>query len=376
MRAPGLGSVGIARTLDQTGDLDSLFSSKSRFHQALKAQTRTYLNRPDSRLLDSDLAWLEHPNHHLVTLEHPDYPALLKKIPGHPAALFIDGDPLVLWQPQLAVVGSRNPTQGGRDNARSFAEHLAAGGLVIVSGLADGIDTEAHRAALRAGGHTVAVLGTGVDRVYPARNRDLAERIAARGALVSEFPLGTAARPSHFPARNRIISGLSLGTLVIEAGLKSGSLITARHATEQGREVFAVPGSIHNPMAKGCHRLIRQGAKLTEKAEDIINELQPLARELASAVSSEINYKDEAPEPVEERSNIPNIALDHDTESPVTGDPEYRQLWSKLSFDPQPVDRIIEQSGLEADAVSSMLLMLELRGMVEAHRGGAYSRKQ
>ena len=310
------------------------------------------------------MKWLDQPGHHLLTIDQQDYPVLLKKIPRPPAALFIQGRPEVLWQAQLAMVGSRNPTSGGRDNAAAFSSHLARHGLVITSGLADGIDSVAHQAALDAGGNTIAVLGTGVDKIYPARNRGLANAIAASGALVSEFPLGTSARPGHFPARNRIISGLSLGTLVVEAGMQSGSLITAGQATEQGREVFAIPGSIHNPMARGCHRLLKQGAKLVETADDIVQELGSLAKELADSIRSVLHDNEQAV-PVEVSTPTPNISLD----------PDYQHLWASLSFDPKPVDQLIEQTGLAANAVSSMLLMLELRGMVEAHQGGAFSRK-
>ncbi len=206
----------------------------------------------------------------------------MRDIPSPPVALWLAGDPDVLWQPQLAVIGSRNPTAGGRDNARSFAGELARQGLTITSGMASGIDSVAHEAALEAGAITIAVMGTGLDIVYPASGRELAARIREQGALVSEFPPGTPPQRSHFPSRNRIISGLSLGVLVIEAGLRSGTLITARLAANQGRDVFALPGSIHNPLAKGCHRLIRDGARLVESVAEILQELAPLAGRLAS----------------------------------------------------------------------------------------------
>jgi len=286
----------------------------------------------------------------------------LKEVPSPPAALFVAGDPDVLWRPQVAVIGSRNPTAGGRDNARDFAAELALRGMTITSGMAAGIDSVAHEAALDAGGLTIAVAGTGLDIVYPASGRALAERIRAQGALVSELPPGTPARRAHFPSRNRIISGLSLGVLVIEAGLRSGTLITARLAAGQGRDVFALPGSIHNPLAKGCHRLIREGARLVESVDEILQELAPLAGQLASRLEGELA----APSPplLEMGAGDPQFELDS----------EYRQLWSCLGYDPAPVDSIIEQSGLTARAVSAMLLMLELRGMVEAHPGGAFSR--
>ena len=260
------------------------------------------------------------------------------------------------------MIGSRNPTAGGRDNARGFAGELALRGMTITSGMAAGIDSVAHEAALDAGGLTIAVTGTGLDVVYPASGRALAQRICEHGALVSELPPGTPARRAHFPSRNRIISGLSLGVLVIEAGLRSGTLITARLAAGQGRDVFALPGSIHNPLAKGCHRLIREGAKLVESVDEILQELAPLAGQLAGQLQGELA----AP-------NTPSLELGA-ADPQFELDSEYRRLWSCLGYDPTPVDSIIEQSGLTARAVSAMLLMLELRGMVEAHPGGAFSR--
>jgi DNA processing protein len=333
----------------------------------LRDETIHALCRPDQALLESDIAWLQKPGHHLITWDDARYPALLRDIPSPPAALFADGDIECLWFPQLAIVGSRNPTAGGIENARAFALELVERGLGITSGLAAGIDGTAHAAALEAGGCTVAVTGTGLDRVYPAANRRLAAAIRKQGVLVSEFPPGTKPQRSHFPSRNRIISGLALGVLVIEAGLNSGSLITARLASEQGREVFALPGSIHNPLSRGCHRLIRDGANLVESAADILQELAPLAGHLAENLRSA---------PV----SVSRQLLDMGTENPqLDADPdlrpEYRQLWGALGHDPLPVDSIIRASGLTAKAVSAMLQMLELRGKVEAHAGGAFSRK-
>jgi DNA processing protein len=331
----------------------------------LSDETVTGLRNPDPDRLRADIDWLGAPDHYLLTLDDERFPPLLRDVPSPPAALFVAGDPDVLWRPQVAVIGSRNPTAGGRDNARSFAGALARHGMTITSGMAAGIDSVAHAAALDAGGLTVAVAGTGLDIVYPASGRALAGRIREQGALVSELPPGTPARRAHFPSRNRIISGLSLGVLVIEAGLRSGTLITARLATGQGRDVFALPGSIHNPLAKGCHRLIRDGARLVESVEEILQELGPLAGQLASRLQGELAA---APAPVDS-------SLELGREGPqFEMDSEYRQLWACLGHDPKPVDAIIEQSGLTARAVSAMLLMLELRGMVEAHPGGAYSR--
>jgi DNA processing protein len=319
-------------------------------------------------LLERDLKWLSAPSHHLLTWDSEQFPPLLRDIPSPPAALYADGDPDILWQPQVAVIGSRNPTAGGKDNATDFAGELSRQGMTITSGLAAGIDSIAHAAALDAGKTTVAVMGTGLDRVYPSSSRALAVRIRDKGILVSEFPPGIGAQRSHFPSRNRIISGLSMGVLVIEAGLRSGTLITARMAGNQGRDVFALPGSIHNPMAKGCHRLIRDGARLVETVEEILQELAPMAGQLAGELKRQINLKELKPAAA---------PLDNAAEEPqLDEDPEYRLLWSCLGFDPKPIDSIIEQSGLTARAVSAMLLLLELRGKVEAHPGGAYSRKK
>jgi DNA processing protein len=276
--------------------------------------------------------------------------------------LYIDGDPGCLWQPQIAVIGSRNPTAGGLDHARDFAGTLARQGMTITSGLASGIDTAAHLAALDTGALTIAVNGTGLDQVYPVSSSAVAARIRQHGAMVSELPLGTPPRPQHFPSRNRIISGLSLAVLVIEAGLNSGTLITARLAAEQGREVFALPGSLNNPMAKGCHRLIREGARLVETTADIMQELGPVARQLQMEISQRLDLPDDGPQKPERPV------------ADLLDDAEYRRLWEVLGFDPKPVDLMIEQTGLSARAVSSMLLMLELNGMVKKHGGGRYVR--
>lgn len=237
---------------------------------------RQALRQRDEAGIAADLAWLAGPNRHLLSLDDPRYPAQLRTVAGAPPVLFVQGDPDWLLRPQLAIVGSRQATPQGLENAQAFAAALAARGFVITSGLALGIDGAAHRGALKADGATIAVCATGLDRVYPARHKALAHEIAAQGALVSEFPSGVPPLAEHFPRRNRILSGLSLGVLVVEAAPESGSLITARLALEQGREVFAIPGSIHNPMARGCHQLIRQGAKLTETVDDLLVELGPL----------------------------------------------------------------------------------------------------
>jgi len=299
----------------------------------------------------ADLRWLEGEDHHLVLFDDPAYPALLSEIPNPPPLLFVRGDTSILTHPQLAVVGSRNPTRGGLENARAFASHLARSGLGITSGLAIGIDGASHEGALDANGLTIAVAATGLDQVYPARHRKLADRIAASGAIVSEFPIGSRPQAEHFARRNRIISGLSMGTLVIEAAQRSGSLITARNAGEQGREIFAIPGSIHNPLARGCHRLIRQGAKLVETAEDILEELGPL---LASR-----------PHPTE--------PSEYQAE-PASVNPQHQALLKHIDYDPTPINVIISRSGLTAEAVSSMLLIMELNNQIAAEAGGCYLR--
>lgn len=356
LRAPGLGPAKLRALLARFSSARTVLEAPGSALKelGLTAATVRALKNPDNDQIAADLQWLESPHHHLITWGSPDYPALLAQITDPPMALFVLGDASALNFPQLAIVGSRNPTPNGRDNAFQFAKYLTTCGLTITSGLALGIDSAAHQGALAAGGGTIAVCGTGVDEVYPQRNKALYEEIAARGTLVSEFPLGTPPRKEHFPRRNRLISGLSLGTLVVEAASRSGSLITARLASEQGREAFAIPGSIHNPMARGCHRLIRDGAKLVESARDILEELGPLVRALGQG---------EAPEAPETRQDRPG-ALDAD----------YEMLLDALGFDPAPVDRLVETTGLTSEQVSSMLLILELNGLVEPAPGGTYVR--
>ena len=369
LRAPQLGGANLIGLVKKFGGVDCvLAASRAELrHAGLQDESIEALKNHDSKLLDEDLRWLSDPDHHLLPWGSDLYPPLLRDLSSPPAALYAEGDPDVLWQPQLAVIGSRNPTAGGVDNARDFAAELSRQGMTVTSGLASGIDSVSHAAALDAGGLTVAVLGTGLDRIYPASSAELAVRIRSKGVLVSEFPPGTAPKRSHFPSRNRIISGLSLGVLVIEAGLRSGTLITARLAAGQGREVFALPGSIHNPMAKGCHRLIRDGAKLVENVSEIMQEVSAMAGQLAAVLNEEIENSDTA---------AGQAPLEFPVEEPqLDQDPEYKALLDCIGFDPKPVESIIEQSGLTAQAVSAMLLMLELRGKVEAHPGGAYSRK-
>ncbi len=286
-----------------------------------------------------------------IALGDDDYPELLTQLNDPPPLLYVKGNKDSLHLPALAIVGSRNPTSGGARNAFEFSRHLARCGFCIVSGLAQGIDAAAHRGALEAGAPTVAFLGHGIDTVYPPSNRELAEAIIANGALVSEYPPGAPPLRPYFPQRNRLISGLSLGTLVVEAARRSGSLITARLAAEQGREVFALPGSIHNPLARGCHQLLRDGAKLVESADDIMAELAPLAGHILQT-SVESTLKQAVSE---------------------CDDGEYVKLRSSLSHDPTAIDQLVERSGLTIDQVSSMLLILELDGKIEKLSGGRYA---
>ena len=300
----------------------------------------------DSRVLQT--GWVE------LTPADPRYPPQLAAVPGCPSPLYVMGDPGVLALPQLAIVGSRAATAAGRETAFEFASALAAAGLAITSGLAIGIDAAAHRGALAAGGVTIAVCGTGLDRIYPAEHAKLAADIAASGALVSEFPPGTAPRAENFPQRNRVMSGLALGVLVIEAAARSGSLITARHAGEQGREVLAVPGSIHNALARGCHRLIKDGAALVETPDDVLAALGLAARALPASSGAESAQSAE------------NSAdrLDSGAE----------MLLNALGFGPADLDRLVERTGLAVHAVVSTLQMLELAGRVESLSGGRYCR--
>lgn len=297
------------------------------------------------------LRWVDGPGRAALTLGSPDYPPLLAALEDPPPVLFVRGDPGLLARSHVAIVGSRNPTRPGEETARDFAGALVAAGLGVVSGLAAGIDAAAHRGALEAGGVTLGVAGHGLDTMYPRRHLPLGREIAAAGALISEFVPGTPPLRENFPRRNRVISGLCLGVLVVEAAVRSGSLITARLAAEQGREVFAIPGSIHNPMARGCHRLIRQGAKLVESVDDLLEELGWDASDVA------------ARPPDANRSGAAE-ALDDD----------YVTLLDAMGFDPAPVDVLVQRTGLTPQALSSMLLALELRGIVHPVPGTGYVR--
>ncbi len=302
--------------------------------------------------IDSTLTWAAQPGNRVVTLADHDYPKSLLTIADPPPVLYAKGNISLLTRQAIAIVGSRNATKQGLENAERFAQALSTAGLTVISGMALGIDASAHQGALlhvtsaRDNGSTVAVTGTGLDLVYPARHRDLAHKIAAAGCLLSEYPLGTPAIASNFPRRNRIISGLSLGVLVVEAAAQSGSLITARSALEQGREVFAIPGSIHSPLSKGCHLLIRQGAKLVESAQDILEELRW--------------HSDSSPVKT--------------TAPAAQGDPLCDALLAAAGYDPVSVDQLAERSHLSAAEVQAGLLTLELDGKIELLPGGQYRR--
>jgi DNA processing protein len=353
-RVPGLGPVTCRELLNRYGDARRLFASAPHdpaLDGRLAPRLRAALLAPDWRQAEKDLRWLAPPDHHALPLTSPAYPPLLRETRDAPILLFVRGNADALTDMQIAVVGSRNPSPGGRDNAFDFALALSSAGLTITSGMAVGIDGAAHRGAIAARGRTIAVAGTGLDIIYPARHRQLARDILEHGALVSEYPPGSPPLPSSFPRRNRIISGLSLGTLVVEAAPGSGSLITARAALEQGREVFAIPGSIHNPLARGCHQLLRLGAKLVENTTDILEELTPLA----GAAAALRNRSDEQP-PVDPQAAVILKLLEY--EVGVT------------------LDTLSERSGLSAEHLHRILLDLELETRITVGPGGTFLRRR
>lgn len=351
IRLPGVGPRATEKLLHNFGSAKAALAASSGDWRKAGLNERQITAKAEGIEPDisPDLRWLEKDNHYLLSITDSHYPQLLKDIADPPPVLYVIGDIELLHKPQLAMVGSRNASRSGAKTAQSFSNHLASAGLCITSGLAMGIDSAAHRGALEADGMTIAVTGTGLDGIYPARNKQLAAEIASNGTLISEFPIGTRPLAENFPRRNRIISGLSLGTLVVEAAVKSGSLITARVANEQGREVFAIPGSIHNPMARGCHQLIRQGAKLVETADDILEELGPLLKLEKTPITSEL-------------TDAENLDEDH------------KRVLQAIDYDPTPVDMIIKRSELSAQEVSSILLILELNGDISSEAGGYYIR--
>ena len=339
---PGLGGGSFRSLLSTFGLPSQVFSATpSQLRRVVpEALASHILERRFGAEIETALQWASRPGHAVLTLADSQYPKLLLEIPDPPVLLYVSGDVKLLSSPALAVVGSRNATPQGLKNAQSFSRAFSDAGFTIVSGLAHGVDSAAHAGGLEGKNSTIAVLGSGIDTVYPRRNEPLAEQISLRGALVSEFPLGAPPLPGNFPRRNRLISGLARGCLVVEAALDSGSLITARLAAEQGREVFAIPGSIHSPLSRGCHALIKQGAKLVETAQDVLEELglSPIR----------------AARPAE----------------PTAGP----GLLDKMGFDPCDVDTLIARSGLTPEAVTAALLELELEGKVAGLPGGLYQR--
>lgn len=370
IRTPGLGPARLRQLIDQCGSASAARAAPAATLRGLGLEPAAIatLRDPDQKLLAQDCQWLNgaragEPARGLLHCLDDSWPPQLRDLDNAPAALFYVGQVECLWLPQLAMVGSRSPTPGGLRHAREFAAALAATGLAITSGLALGVDGAAHGAALDAGGTTIAVAGTGLDQVYPARHRDLAIRIVERGVMISELPPGSGPRRANFPQRNRIISGLAMAVLVVEASVQSGSLITARLAAEQGRDVFALPGSIDNPLARGCHRLIKTGATLVEDVDDLVSELAPRVARQARQGQLDL-ARQPAASGVEATADDPNIDLDSD----------YHTLLRAVGYDGVTVDALVTATGLTADAVSSMLLILELRGLVQANPSGRYCR--
>ncbi|MHB1946882.1 MAG: DNA-processing protein DprA [Gammaproteobacteria bacterium] len=345
IRLDGIGPIRLRCWLDYFGTLKKFFAATTTDLQSAGLTPRQInaVKNCDFRAVEKDLLWCSENNCSLITSDDEKYPTLLREIPDAPLLLFALGDVSLLSQPQLAIVGSRNPTPMGSQMAEEFGYYLTKAGLIVTSGLALGIDAASHKGALNAEGKTIAVCGSGLQHIYPASHRKLAKEIINNGAVISELPPDTRPIAKHFPMRNRVISGLSMGVLVVEAALRSGSLITARFAVDQGREVFALPGSIHNPLTRGCHQLIRQGAKLIETAEDILEELGAL-----NAI-------------IPKRSKDPGSKL---------LDTKQLDLLKQIGYEITSLDAIIMRSGLTAGEVSSMLLSLELEGYVQIAPGG------
>jgi DNA processing protein len=302
----------------------------------------------NTKLIEIALSWASEAGNSILTLADAAYPQALLQTADPPSLIYAKGNTTLLNAPALAIVGARTSTPQGEANAAAFAESFSSAGLAVISGLALGIDAAAHRGALKGPGSTIAVVGTGADRIYPARNAALAREIVQHGVVISEFPLGTAPAAYNFPRRNRLISGMARGVLVVEAAVDSGSLTTARLAAEQGREVFAVPGSIHSPTARGCHRLIKQGAKLVESAQDVLEEL---------------NW-----------SSSSTVRVDAGLLPESSGDDESAQVLRQMGFDPVDPDQLAQRAGLTADALFAILTVLELDGRVARLAGGRFQR--
>ena len=356
-QTPGLGNAAICQLLAKFGSPEAIFSASiSQLREIVDDEiARKISHGVNIEAITPTLDWLQKDNAHVVTLADSTYPQKLLEISNPPVVLYAIGNLHWLNHPSIAMVGSRSATPQGEKNAEEFAMSLCNHGLCVVSGMALGIDGAAHRGALKSNGATIAVVGTGLDIVYPARHRDLAHKIAERGLIISEFPLGTPSKAQNFPRRNRLISGLSLGCLVVEANIDSGSLITARLSIEQGREVFAIPGSIHSPVSKGCHQLIKQGAKLVENTQDILEELKNLLPKNTTQAHSpsglldKLNSKDTI-------HSVPNTVL------------------ACMGFDAINFETLLSLSGLTTEALSSMLMVLELENKVAVLTGGKYQR--
>lgn len=345
---PGIGPATFFDLLKKFDSLETLFAENTASLNAagLSERVCALLQAPPWTIVEKTLRWAEKPEHHIIRFCDAEYPTLLKEIASPPPVLFVRGNPRVLSCPQIAMVGSRKASQASCLLAKQFASDLVSAHFAVTSGLAEGIDAASHLGALTAEGVTLAVMGTGIDDVYPRQHHALAERIMGTGALISEFPLQTVAKPGHFPRRNRMISGLSLGTLVVEAQIKSGSLITARYAMEQNREVFAIPGAIQTGRSQGCHHLIREGAKLVETVQDILDDL-PITpnRMLADSL-------------IQKQPPI------------MAGSEEEQILVGLLGETPLPIDILVERSKLAPEVVTRSLLLLELKGIVHAQSTG------
>ena len=359
-QAPGLGCIKFHRLLNQVGRPDAILKATSRELRSVGLDEKAihFLRNPSPEKITPNLNWAKAPSHMIRTFDCAEYPETLKEIKDAPPVIYVKGNEKLLKEPQIAIVGSRQPTPGGRANAKKFSLEIAKAGLLVTSGMASGIDAIAHDAALANQGTTVAVIATGPDKIYPAKNKSLAERIAEQGVLLSEFPVGTEPVPSNFPRRNRLISALSFGVVVIEAGVRSGALITARLAAEQGKEVFAVPGSIQNPQVQGCHHLIQQGAKLVQKTEDILLELQP---QLERYLRKKEDGKTKRKESGKAEQNPTGLSDMHGT------------ILEAMGYDPVDIDTLAMRCRLPVQTVSVALLTLEMENYV-GEDNGIYTR--
>jgi len=357
--APGVGPINFMRLIKHFGDPEAVFTASRDEWKDINMKTNLikYLENIDWKTTENDLQWLEQPDNHILTFEHPDYPPMLKNIDDAPPMLFVHGDYKLLKTQQIAIVGTRKASKEGEKIAIEFAANLTYQNFTITSGMAYGIDGAGHTGALNANGKTIAVAGTGLDRVYPSGHRELAHKISQNGgALVSELPIGTTVKRQNFPIRSRIVSGLSLGVLVIEAPSRSGALYTVQHALKQGREVFVIPGSIYNPLVKGSHRLIKEGAKLVENINDILEELH-IYRPSIPITNPIVKTLTQVKPKVTNLDNEHQLILDH------------------LINNPSTIDNLVELSGLDVSKISSILLMLELQGLITMQAGGLYGLK-